>query len=133
MSGVIVFCITGSLLLLAGLARMMLANAVFSRLMGMNVMGVGALLLLVALASRQTPPDGVLSALALTGLVIAVAFAGVGVTLVRYIEAGCGAMDEEPAGRRTPMPWEDGADDTVVHSGPLAASDHPVSADGGAR
>ncbi|MEB0272982.1 NADH-quinone oxidoreductase subunit K, partial [Pseudomonas sp. 5B4] len=58
-----------------------------ARLVRMNVMGSGSLLVLVALAARSPAVEPLLTALVITGLVITVAFTGVGAVLVRRIEA----------------------------------------------
>lgn len=80
----------GSLALLAvvaGTIRLLLARDPVVRLISMNVVGLGSLLLLIALAARSDSIDPVLSALVITGLVITVAFTGVGAVLVRRLES----------------------------------------------
>lgn len=69
-----------------GLVRVALAADHLARLVALNVMGAGTLLVLVVLAARSAPIDPVLSALAITGLVITVAFTGVGLVLAERIE-----------------------------------------------
>lgn len=73
-------------LIAVGLARFLLVRDRVARLVAMNVLGSGSLLLLIALAARQEPADPVLTALVITGLVITVAFTGVGAVLIRRIE-----------------------------------------------
>lgn len=73
-------------LVVAGLVRMLLVEDRVARLVAMNVVGSGSLLVLVALAARSDSTDPVLSALVITGLVITVAFTGVGAVLIRRIE-----------------------------------------------
>lgn len=82
-------------LIAAGLVRFLLVRDRVARLVAMNVLGSGALLLLIALAARQESPDPVLTALVITGLVITVAFTGVGAVLIRRIE-GVREEDEHP-------------------------------------
>lgn len=77
----------GIILTVAGMVRMLLVQDLMSRLVGMNVVGLGSLLILLALAARSDPLDPVLSALVITGLVITVAFTGVGAILIRRIES----------------------------------------------
>ena len=74
------------MLLVTGLVRMLLVEDRVARLVAMNVVGSGSLLVLVALGARSDPADPVLSALVITGLVITVAFTGVGAVLIRRIE-----------------------------------------------
>lgn len=73
-------------LIAIGLARFLLVRDRVNRLVAMNVLGSGSLLFLLALAARSEPADPVLSALVITGLVITVAFTGVGAVLIRRIE-----------------------------------------------
>lgn len=79
-------------LIAVGLTRFLLVRDRVARLVAMNVLGSGALLLLIALAARQSPADPVLTALVITGLVITVAFTGVGAVLIRRIE---GVQEED--------------------------------------
>lgn len=81
-------------LIVAGLVRFLLIRDRVARLVAMNVLGSGALLFLVALAARSEPIDPVLSALVITGLVITVAFTGVGAVLIRRIEGVRGEAAE---------------------------------------
>ncbi|MCP3425724.1 hypothetical protein NBM05_06775 [Rothia sp. AR01] len=80
------YLLLGAGIALAGLMRLLLVSDRFARLIAMNVLGVGSLALLLALAARSAPVDPVLSALVITGLVITVAFTGVGAVLIRRIE-----------------------------------------------
>ncbi|GGG63519.1 hypothetical protein GCM10011374_28670 [Kocuria dechangensis] len=84
---------------LLGLAcvRLLLARDPLVRLIAINVAGSGSLLVLVALAARTDPPDPVLHALVLTGIVITVAFTGVGLVLLRRAEEAAEAPGEDGA------------------------------------
>lgn len=82
------FVALGVVVFVSGMVRMLLSEDLVTRLIAMNVVGVGALTILMALASRVDPIDPVLSALVITGLVITVAFTGVGAVLIRRIESG---------------------------------------------
>lgn len=75
-----------ALLVAAGLVRMLLVTDHVARLVAMNILGSGTLLILIALAARSEEIDPVLSALVITGLVITVAFTGVAAVLIRRIE-----------------------------------------------
>ncbi|MDR8019353.1 NADH-quinone oxidoreductase subunit K [Nesterenkonia aerolata] len=101
------YLVLGTLLGIAGTVRLMLTRDLMARLVAMNVVGVGSLLILLAVAAiapeagtgagaqtgTQTgtqagaESDAVLSALVITGLVITVAFTGVGAVLIRRIES----------------------------------------------
>lgn len=97
------YLVLGTLLGIAGTVRLMLTRDLMARLVAMNVVGVGSLLILLAVAAiapeagtgagAQTgtqagaESDAVLSALVITGLVITVAFTGVGAVLIRRIES----------------------------------------------
>lgn len=74
------------------MVRLLLVRDLLARLIALDVTGVGVLLTLVALAARTDAPDPVLQALVITGLVIAVAFTGLGAVLIRRIE---GSRDDE--------------------------------------
>lgn len=89
------YLLVAVLLVVIGLTRFLLVRDLVARLVAMNVLGSGSLLLLLALAARSQPTDPVLSALAITGLVITVAFTGVGAVLIRRIEG----IREEGAGQ----------------------------------
>lgn len=76
-----------AVLVVAGAVRMLLERDLARRLVAMNVVGVGSLLVLMALGARASTIDPVLSALVITGLVITVAFTGVGAVLIRRLES----------------------------------------------
>ncbi len=80
------YLVLAVILAVAGLVRLLLVRDRVARLVAMNVVGSGSLLVLIALAARSEPVDPVLSALVITGLVITVAFTGVGAVLIRRIE-----------------------------------------------
>lgn len=87
MTAVALYLALGVAVFLAGAVRLLLVRDLFARLVAMNVTGIGSLLLLLSLAARSDPIDPVLSALVITGLVITVAFTGMGAVLIRQIEA----------------------------------------------
>lgn len=70
-----------------GTVRLLTVDDLIARLVALNVMGMGTLLALVALSVRADLPDAVPQALALTGIVITVAFTGVGLVLARAAAA----------------------------------------------
>ena len=70
-----------------GVVRLLTVEDLIARLVALNVTGAGTLLALVGLSVRAGVVDAVPQALALTGIVITLAFTGVGVVLVRAVEA----------------------------------------------
>lgn len=76
----------GCVLVALGLVVMLLATDRFRRLVALNVAASGTLVVLLAVAGRSVDPDPVPHALALTGIVITVAFTGLGVVLARRID-----------------------------------------------
>lgn len=84
--------VTGSVLIAAGLAGMILLPALMRKLVAFNVMGGGVFLLLLVLAPRT--PDGTIDpiaqALVLTGIVVAIAATALGLLLVRRYHAATG-------------------------------------------
>lgn len=97
MSAVLLYLLLGTVLTVAGALRMLLVRDLLARLIAMNIVGVGSLIILLALAARgdsTAGPDPVLSALVITGLVITVAFTGFGAVLIRRIEEPGGGDDQ---------------------------------------
>lgn len=80
------YLLLGMVIAIAGTIRLMLSRDLVARLIALDVTGIGALVILVALSARSEEADPVLSALVITGLVIAVAFTGLGAVLIRRIE-----------------------------------------------
>lgn len=86
----------GSVLLTSGVVRMFAATDPLVRLVALNVAGGGGLVLVVTAAAAADVPDPIPHALALTGIVITVAFTAVGLALARRIESGdTGRADDE--------------------------------------
>lgn len=90
------FVAVGAILLALGIARLALSTDWIVRLLGLNVAGAGALVILVALAARSEEPDPIPHALALTGIVITFAVTGLGLLLMRLLPPG---RDDHTAGR----------------------------------
>lgn len=86
MSATILYLLLGTAATVAGLVRLLLVADLVARLVAMNIVGTGSLLILLALGARGEQIDPVLSALVITGLVITVAFTGFGAVLIRRIE-----------------------------------------------
>lgn len=87
-----------------GAVRLLTVDDLIARLVALNVMGAGTLLALVGLSVRAGLSDAVPQALALTGIVITVAFTGVGLLLARAAEEGSDApatdRNDDPDQRR---------------------------------
>ncbi|GAB3849760.1 NADH-quinone oxidoreductase subunit K [Nesterenkonia populi] len=89
MSAAVLYLLLGTAVCAAGTVRLLLVRDLVARLIAMNVVGIGSLLILLAIASRAPEEaEPVLSALVITGLVITVAFTGFGAVLIRRIEEG---------------------------------------------
>ncbi|MGJ9406618.1 NADH-quinone oxidoreductase subunit K [Nesterenkonia aurantiaca] len=90
------YLLLGTAVAVIGMVRMLLTRDLVARLIALNVTGIGSLMIILALAARSAESadpagsgpgiDPVLSALVITGLVITVAFTGLGAVLVRRIE-----------------------------------------------
>lgn len=80
------YLLVATVLLLGGLVRLLLVRGRVTRLVAVNVMSGGSLAFLVTLAARSPSIDPVFSALVITGLVITVAFTGIGAVLIRRIQ-----------------------------------------------
>jgi multicomponent Na+:H+ antiporter subunit C len=88
MTGALIYKLAAVALFGIGWAGLMLRTAPLMRLIALNVMGLGVLMLLVAIAYRgDAPPDPVPHALAITGIVVAVAATGMGLVLIRRAKA----------------------------------------------
>lgn len=87
----------GATLFALGLVTMLLAADRFRRLVALNVAAAGSLVILLAVAGREEAADPVLHALALTGIVITVAFTGFGVVLARRIDESDEADEADTA------------------------------------
>lgn len=72
-----------------GWAGLVLHPLALRKLLAANIMGLGVLMLLVAIAYRGTgAPDPVPHALAITGIVVAVSATALGLVLIRRARAG---------------------------------------------
>ena len=71
-SALSLYMLTGIGIVSAGLIGLCLSHDAIRRLVAVNLMGSGTFLVMVALAGRQSPPDSILHAWVVTGLVVAV-------------------------------------------------------------
>lgn len=87
----------GAVLTVLGSTRMLLERDAVRRVVAVNVAGSGVFVIMVALAARTDPPDPVLHALVLTGIVIAVSVTGLALVLLRRTQQppGGGPADDD--------------------------------------
>jgi multicomponent Na+:H+ antiporter subunit C len=87
MSLALLYGLAGIVLVAIGLYATLAARHVLRRLLGLNVLGSGVFMMLVALASRASAitgrPDPVPHAMVLTGIVVAVSATALGLALLR--------------------------------------------------
>lgn len=95
MSLALLYGLAGIALVCMGLYTALAARHVLRRLLGLNVLGSGVFMMLVALASRSrgvdTPPDPVPHAMVLTGIVVAVSATALALALLRRMHAHDGS------------------------------------------
>ena len=90
-----------------GWAGLVLHPQALRKLLAANIMGLGVLMLLVAIAYRGTgAPDPVPHALAITGIVVAVSATALGLVLIRRAQAA----DTTPSDLLDPDPHAAEAD-----------------------
>jgi len=81
--------ITGCLIVALGLRTALLHTLLLQRVIGINIMGAGVFLVLIAVAYRGPgeAPDPVPQALVLTGIVVAVSATALALALARRLAA----------------------------------------------
>lgn len=92
------FLLLGAALFVLGTVRVLLIDDLVRRVVALNVAGSGVFMVLLALAVRDppAPPDPVLQALVLTGIVIAVSVTALALVLIRRLDVEDPAAGEEP-------------------------------------
>jgi len=85
----LLYGLTACLIVALGLRTALLHPSLLQRVIGINVMGSGVFLLLIAVAYRGPgmPPDPVPHALVLTGIVVAVSATALALALARRLNA----------------------------------------------
>ena len=83
------YALTACLIVALGLRTALLHPGLLHRVIGINVMGAGVFLVLIAVAYRGpgVPPDPVPQALVLTGIVVAVSATALALALARRLTA----------------------------------------------
>ena len=101
MSLALLYGLAGIALVAMGLYAALAARHVLRRLLGLNVLGSGVFMMLVALASRAsdiaTRPDPVPHAMVLTGIVVAVSATALALALLRrmHVHEGSPRLPED--------------------------------------
>ena len=101
MSLALLYGLAGIALVAMGLYAALAARHVLRRLLGLNVLGSGVFMMLVALASRASDsagrPDPVPHAMVLTGIVVAVSATALALALLRrmHVHEGSPRLPED--------------------------------------
>jgi multicomponent Na+:H+ antiporter subunit C len=102
-----IYAVTGVLVFLIGLFRLVTGTQLLRLVLALHVMGSGAFLVLIATAyrDRAPDPDPVPHAMVLTGIVVTTSVTAFAVTLIRRMHARTGheyLADVEEEGEVTP-------------------------------
>jgi multicomponent Na+:H+ antiporter subunit C len=87
------YLVAGVVLVAIGLHALVVHRHVLRLVIGLNVIGAGAFLLLIAPGVQSGMPDPVPHALVLTGIVVSVATSGLAVAIARAIHRETGASE----------------------------------------
>ncbi|KAA1262003.1 Na(+)/H(+) antiporter subunit C [Rubripirellula obstinata] len=98
MTYVTMYALTGTVLIGVGLFGTTTCSHLLRKIIGLNVMGAGTFLVLIALARRTTDPlpDPVPHAMVLTGIVVAVSASALALALLRRYYRETGRTDLKP-------------------------------------
>lgn len=86
MNSGLVFATAGALLFVLGASGLIMQAQLLRRIIGFNLLGSGAFLVMVGLAQRDGIPDPIPQAMVLTGIVVSVAATAVALALVRALQ-----------------------------------------------
>lgn len=103
-----------ALVAVAAVLRLLTVEDTLGRLVAVNITGGGTLLILVGLAVRTEQSDPVPQALALTGIVITVAFTGVGLLLAKAAHDDDAVADEDDSSDNHDAPDSQDTQDTQI-------------------
>lgn len=94
MSRFLVYAVTSSALIVLGLYALVAYRHLVRKIIALNVIGSGVMLLLGAVAYRSGPahPDPIPHAMVLTGIVVSVSVTALAIALVRRIHALSGRV-----------------------------------------
>jgi multicomponent Na+:H+ antiporter subunit C len=94
MSRFLVYAVTSSALIVLGMYALVVYRHLVRKIIALNVIGSGVMLLLGAVAYRSGPalPDPIPHAMVLTGIVVSVSVTALAVALVRRIHALTGRV-----------------------------------------
>jgi len=87
------YALTGVALFAIGLHGLITHAHLLRKMLGMNVMGAGVFLVLIAMADREPTPNPVPHAMVLTGIVVAVAATAFGLALATRVRAATGKTE----------------------------------------
>jgi len=101
MSADLLYALTGTALIVIGVAGLILQPHLLRKILAFNIMGSGIFLVLVGLAQRAGTPDPVPQAMVLTGIVVAIAATALALALARQLLDMSGEMrlPEEKTGK----------------------------------
>ncbi len=99
MSSGLIFASTGALLFILGASGLIARAHLLRRIIGFNLLGSGAFLVMIGLAQRSGGPDPVPQAMVLTGIVVSVAATAVALALVRALHRQTGRNRLPPVGK----------------------------------
>ncbi|MDO8909976.1 MAG: NADH-quinone oxidoreductase subunit K [Pseudohongiella sp.] len=98
MSAMQLYTIVGAAIFLLALHGLLMTTDSIRRLIAVNLMGAGTFLIMIALAARISPPDPVLHALVVTGLVVAISATALALRLITSAAIAQHSQDSENKG-----------------------------------
>ena len=103
MTSIYIYALCGTLLFGLGFCAVAVLPHLVRKVIGLNVMGAGIFLILIAFAHRgaSPPPDPVPHAMVLTGIVVAVSATALALVMIRRLFQETGLTAFPPAGDAT--------------------------------
>ncbi len=95
MSSALLYALVGTGLFSLGLYGLIVQAHLLRKILGLNIMGSGVFLVLVALARRtgEVPPDAVPHAMVITGIVVAISATALALALMLRVAAETGRAE----------------------------------------